>query len=436
MSNYIIIDRRKDGSGKSIPNREKFLKRQRRAIADAVRKTIKNREIKDINKSGVKIKINKDSIEQPVFNKDYRTGVRTGTNPGNVIFESGDEIYKPEDGEGQGGQGGAGADGDGEDDFTFTLTKDEFIDYFFKDLELPNMVKSTLKRVKDYKNVRAGFSEQGNPSNLDLVRSMRNAIGRRAALKLPKKKRLKAMAAEIEELSAIDPRTEEQEVRLLQLLEDYAKLESRAKRIPFLDDNDLKYRVHKKIPNPANNAVMFCLMDVSGSMGSHEKDLAKRFFFLLYLFLECNYDMVEMRFIRYHHEAREVDEETFFYDRDSGGTIVSSAFDMVNDIIDNEYPLSDWNIYIAHASDGDNWGDDISVCQDAVSKVLPKVQYISYIEVCNENGFFYRGPGHTSEVAEMYHNLINQGKGKYIGMTAAAVYSQIYEAFVKLFKRG
>jgi Uncharacterized conserved protein len=116
------------------------------------------------------------------------------------------------------------------------------------------------------------------------------------------------------------------------------RLKARINRLPFLDTFDLKYNLLVKQPNPSSKAVMFCLMDVSGSMTQATKDIAKRFFILLYLFLKRNYDRIEVVFIRHHTSAREVDEEEFFYSRETGGTIVSSALKMMQEIMAERYP--------------------------------------------------------------------------------------------------
>ena len=116
----------------------------------------------------------------------------------------------------------------------------------------------------------------------------------------------------------------------------------------------MRYRRFEPQPKPVAQAVMFCLMDVSGSMTEHMKDLAKRFFALLYLFLKRRYKHVDIVFIRHTHEAREVDEETFFYSPETGGTVVSTALEEMARIVDDRYPPDDWNIYAAQASDGDN----------------------------------------------------------------------------------
>jgi len=170
--------------------------------------------------------------------------------------------------------------------------------------------------------------------------------------------------------------------RLEQLRLEIEDLRSRIKRIPFLDDFDLKYNLLVKQPRPSSKAVMFCLMDVSGSMNQATKDMAKRFFLLLYLFLQRSYEYTEVVFIRHHTSAKEVDEQEFFYSRETGGTIVSSALKMMRDIMIERYPASEWNIYGAQASDGDNWNDDSSTCHKIlIDDIMPHVQYYSYVEI-------------------------------------------------------
>jgi uncharacterized sporulation protein YeaH/YhbH (DUF444 family) len=138
------------------------------------------------------------------------------------------------------------------------------------------------------------------------------------------------------------------------------------KRIPFIDPIDIRYRRFESIPKPVAQAVMFCLMDVSGSMSEHMKDMAKRFYMLLYVFLKRRCRHVEIVFIRHTDRAEEVDEHTFFYGPASGGTLVSSALQAMHEIVRSRFRPSDWNIYAAQASDGDNSTAD----GEAVARLL------------------------------------------------------------------
>jgi uncharacterized protein len=198
------------------------------------------------------------------------------------------------------------------------------------------------------------------------------------------KRRLLAELQEELALMMAVPEIDRNLLRHQYLIEQIAKLEKAISRIPWLDTFDLKYNLHIKQPIPRSKAVMFCIMDVSGSMDQATKDIAKRFFILLYLFLQRNYEKTEIVFIRHHTSAKEVDENEFFHSRETGGTVVSSALRLMNDIIRARYSPEVWNIYGAQASDGDNWGEDSDVCRDIlVDDLLPSCQYYSYIEITN-----------------------------------------------------
>lgn len=379
-NNSDIIDRRKNGKNKSTSIRQKFLRRARSQIKKAVKEAIENRKVKDIgagDNSENTVSIPGKGIHEPVFGHG-QGGEREYIIPGNHDKIVGDTIPKPKDGGGGGSNGSP--DGEGEDDFDFTLTREEFLEFFFEDLELPDMVKTQLKDVDDYKMARAGFTTIGSPANLNIIRSMRNAIGRRIALQFPYEKEIKELEEQIEKTKS---KKRKAELEIL-LKEAQRKYES----VPFIDDVDIRYNSFEKRPNPTSRAVMFCLMDVSGSMGKWEKDLAKRFFMLLYLFLERNYEKVDIVFIRHHTTAEEVDEKAFFYDKSTGGTIVSSCLELMHKIIQSRYNTADWNIYAAQASDGDNWQDDGEKCRTLLAnKIMPYVQYFSYVQIGREQQY-------------------------------------------------
>lgn len=265
------------------------------------------------------------------------------------------------------------------DDFVFQITQEEFLEFMFEDLELPNLVKRHLTGADTFKTVRAGIANEGNPSRINIVRTLRSAHARRIALTGSSRALLREAQKELARLKIEEPDnfSDIQEVE-----QEIERLKARINRLPFLDTFDLKYNLLVKQPNPSSKAVMFCLMDVSGSMTQATKDIAKRFFILLYLFLKRNYDRIEVVFIRHHTSAREVDEEEFFYSRETGGTIVSSALKLMQEIMAERYPASDWNIYAAQASDGDNWNDDSPICREILSKqIMPHVQYYTYVEI-------------------------------------------------------
>ncbi len=373
-----VIDRRLNGKNKSTVNRQRFLRRYRDHIKKAVEEAVSRRSITDME-HGEQISIPGRDIDEPVLHHG-RGGRQTVVHPGNKEFVTGERIPRPQGGgAGGSGQGKAGNGGEGMDDFVFQITQEEFLEFMFEDLELPNLVKRHLTGIDTFKTVRAGISSEGNPSRINIVRTLRSAHARRIALTGSSRAALREAQAELARLKVEEP----DNFTDIQAIEaEIARLSIRINRLPFLDTFDLKYNLLVKQPNPSSKAVMFCLMDVSGSMTQATKDIAKRFFILLYLFLKRNYERIEVVFIRHHTSAREVDEEEFFYSRETGGTIVSSALKLMQEIMSARYSASDWNIYAAQASDGDNWNDDSPVCRDILAKqIMPHVQYYTYVEI-------------------------------------------------------
>jgi len=379
-----IVDRRLNAKNKSAVNRQRFLRRYRQHIKKAVGEALTHRSITDINK-GEKIGIPTKDISEPTFHQG-KGGTTDNVLPGNKEFIAGDSIPRPQGGGGGGaGEGNASDQGEGMDEFVFQITQEEFLEFMFEDLELPNLVKRQLKGSESFKTVRAGITNEGSPGRINIVRSLRAANARRIALTTGKRRKLKELENQKILLNEIDDTLKDKR-KIEQTEADILQLKKAIKRVPWLDDFDLKYNLHVKVPTPSSKAVMFCVMDVSGSMNQATKDIAKRFFILLYLFLQRNYERTEVVFIRHHTSAKEVDEEEFFYSRETGGTIVSSALKLMNEIIDARFSPSEWNIYGAQASDGDNWNDDSSTCYEMLTQELvPKCQYFSYIEITPRN---------------------------------------------------
>ena len=369
-----IIDRRENGGGKSTVNKQRFIKRYKDQIRRAVAKAVSGRKIMDIEQSG-QVSIPVKDISEPMFHHGSG-GRREGVHPGNRQFVRGDSFDRQQ--QGSGGTGSQASDsGEGEDDFVFTLSREDFLNFFFEDMALPDMAKRHLAKIAEVRKVRAGYSLDGTPSNLSILRTMRSSIGRRIALSSPYQRRLHELETEYNEVLQNDgPYC----ARALELTKEMRHLRSCLDRVPFIEKLDLRYnnRVQRKRPQ----AVMFCVMDVSGSMDEQRKDLAKRFFMLLYLFLKRNYERIDVVFIRHHTVAKEVSEEDFFHSRESGGTVVSSALKLVTEVIHDRYPPSQWNIYCAQASDGDNWAGDSELCAQLLREsILPVTQYFAYIEV-------------------------------------------------------
>jgi uncharacterized sporulation protein YeaH/YhbH (DUF444 family) len=376
-----IIDRRLNAKNKSAVNRQRFLQRYRHQIQKAVSDAVSERSITDIDKGG-KVSIPARDISEPSIYHG-QGGHNTRVLPGNKHFSEGDKIARPDGGSGQGSGGNASNSGEGMDDFSFTLSQEEFLDFMFDGLELPNLIKRQLSGLEEFKTVRAGIANEGQPGRINIVRSLRSANMRRIALASGKRRQLAELQETLLALESV-PEAQRDTQRLMQLRDAIAKLEKAIGRIPWLDTFDLKYNLHIKQPVPRSKAVMFCIMDVSGSMDQATKDIAKRFFILLYLFLQRNYEKTEIVFIRHHTSAKEVDEDEFFHSRETGGTVVSSALRLMQEIIQDRYSPEQWNIYGAQASDGDNWGEDSDVCRDIlVGDLLPSCQYFSYIEITN-----------------------------------------------------
>mgnify|MGYP000848272629 FL=1 len=416
-----IVDRRQDSRNKSSINRGRFIRRFKGQIRQAVADAIAKRGIRDLE-NGEKIGIPGKDISEPHF-QHGKGGVRDAVHPGNDRFHSGDQIDRPPPG-GQGqGSGKASQDGEGLDDFVFTLTRDEFLDIFFDELALPNLVKRQLARIDEYTRVRAGYTQSGVPTNINLVRTMRGAAGRRVAVGGPYTTRLRGLQAELEQ--ALDEMPlDEAEVERLQ--GEIACLKARREAVPFIDPFDLRYSNRIRIPQPSTQAVMFCVMDVSGSMDEAKKQMAKRFFMLLYLFLNRNYEHIEVVFIRHHTVAEEVDEDNFFHSRETGGTIVSSALKLMQQIIRERYASSSWNIYGAQASDGDNWNDDSPLCREILAEtILPMMQYFAYIEITE---------GEPQNLWDEYEKLAATHAGVFALQRIAAA-SDIYPVFRELFRK-
>ncbi len=417
-----LIDRRLDGKNKSTVNRQRFIRRFKNQIKKAVTEAMNGRSITDID-NGEKINIPTRDLSEPVFGHGSG-GRREAIHPGNKEFTKGDRVARPQGGGSSGGSGSGQASdsGEGEDEFVFELSREEFLELFFEDLELPNLVRTQLAKASEFKSVRAGFTSAGNPSNIDVVRSLKGALARRMALAAPYTRRLREAEAELQRLLDEPP---VDEAYAQALIAEIDHLRARARAVPFIDTFDLRYVNRVLQPQPTTQAVMFCIMDVSGSMDRARKDLAKRFFTLLYLFLKRNYEKIEVVFIRHHTVAKEVDEQEFFYSRETGGTVVSSALNLMGDIVADRYPLSSWNIYAAQASDGDNWHHDSPACKDILLKrIMPYVRYYAYIEIT---------PDRHQSLWEAYEEVKDSHPN--FAMRQIDGPADIYPVFRELFKR-
>jgi uncharacterized sporulation protein YeaH/YhbH (DUF444 family) len=421
MLNRAVVDARpQSDQSKTSADRQRFVRRARAQIKDAVKKAISTGDIKSLEQGKIRVPV-KD-MNEPTFQRDPKTGSRDLVHTGNKDWIPGDTIEKPSSGTGEGSGKGGSPDGEGQDDFAFVLTPDEFYDVLFEDMELPDLMKKTMKQITKVTRKRAGFVISGNPSQLDIRQTYKFAFARHKALGRP-------TVQDIEEAEA-NLKTAEQCGQQFDI-EMYAdilnELRVAQQRVPLIDNIDLRYRNYPPRPEPITKAVMFAMMDVSGSMDEDRKDLAKRFFLLLYVWLMKQYNrQVEIVFIRHHTVAEEVDEHTFFHSQESGGTVVSTVFPVMEKAIQERYNPNEWNIYACYASDGDNWMDDNQRVIESLKKLMPRLQYFAYLQVADTNN-------DTSSLWAAYKQV---GKEfSHIKSTVAVDPEEIWPVFRELFTK-
>jgi uncharacterized sporulation protein YeaH/YhbH (DUF444 family) len=415
-----LIDRRPSSRGRSAVNRERFLRRYKSHIQDAVKKMVGERRLADMEQGG-QVQVPKKDISEPSFGFGHG-GDREFVLPGNREFVSGDRIPRPQGGGGGGGNGKAG-EGDSEDAFVFSLSREEFMQIFFDDLELPNLARTELGHTEQKKSVRAGFAKTGVPANLAIERTQRHSLARRNALGGSLAREILALEADFGVASAAG-----QAARAAEIYAELERIGRRRDDLPFIDEPDLRYRNRVLRPEPIARAVMFCLMDVSASMDEEKKDLAKRFFTLLYLFLTRKYGQVDLVFIRHTDDAEEVDEDTFFHDTRSGGTVVFSALDLAEKIRAERYARG-WNVYVAQASDGDAFGaDPARSARFLREKLLPAARYYAYLELASPHS-----GDHASALWSEYERVAEATDN--LAMRKASERDQIYPVFRELFRK-
>lgn len=426
----IFIDRRLNPKDKSLSNRQRFLRRARSELKRSIQDQIRAGKIADVDGEHA-VSMPAKRTSEPSFRSAPDSGRRHYVLPGNKHFSPGDTMPKPDHG---GRPGSAPGLEPSEDDFRFMLSREEVLDLFFEDLELPDLVKLDLKEILAFKPRRAGFSASGSPTNVNIGRTMRNSQGRRIALRRPKREELDAIIRELAELES-DRADIVARQRIATLRAELDRLERRRRVIAFVDPVDIRFNRFDAQPQPNANAVMFCLMDVSGSMGEREKDLAKRFFVLLHLFLKRRYDRTEIVFIRHTHEAQEVDEETFFYSTQTGGTVVSTALEEMHRIIKQRYPVRQWNIYAAQASDGDNIATDSERCLALMEgEIMRLCQYFAYVEIIDEReSEIFRSTDNGTSLWRAYK--VVKGRRSNFDMSRIAKAADLYPAFRQLFTK-
>jgi uncharacterized sporulation protein YeaH/YhbH (DUF444 family) len=428
----LIVDKRLLPKNQATNSRQKFIDRYKSVIKDRIRDIVKDGSIKDFNKGPKSIKIKKDDLDIPNFDFEQGTGNTDRVYIGNKKFHRGDTLPRPSQGQGRGNKGSN--QGGGEDDFEFILTEKEFSDLFFEDLALPNLIKREFLG-SSYEIKHAGFSRYGGPASLNIKKTMLNALGRRIALKrraeFHEQKMRETFPSCYPEVETEEFKENMKRVEHSMMLSGKKVSLSKPKKQQYIEDIDLRYNFKDKVDVPTTRAVMFCLMDVSGSMSETMKDIAKRFYILLNLFLRRNYTIVDVVFVRHTEIAEEVDEQKFFYDRESGGTKISTGYDKINEIIGQRYNPEQWNIYTAQASDGDNYEEDNLIAQDVLTqKLLPNMQYFAYIDV-RQTSQWYREE--DSDFLILMKKLMTQHSN--LQARAVADYADIFPVFRSLFKK-
>jgi hypothetical protein len=432
---HVIVDRRLNDKGKSSVNRRKFIDRVRHHVKKSIQESIRDNNLDDLTNGDKKrIRIPIRNIDEPWFHHN-NSGIGDIVRPGNDKFVPGDKIRRPEEGEGKGRQGSE--DGEGDDTFVFHLTKEEFLEFFFENCELPDLVKKNLAIVNEEELRRTGHTSDGPPATLNIERSMRRAKSRRFALSAMKRKHLRELEEQfqlvIEQLKSSPD--DDQLIELRDKLEqDIHVAKKRIESVPFLDPMDLKYNHWSKVSTPTTQAVIFRLMDVSGSMTENTKELAKTFFILLQLFIEKHYAHVAIVNIIYHSRASVTTDNDFFYGSETGGTVTSPALKIVEELIKDKYPTDMWNAYVAHATDGDNFASDNAAVEERIVTLLPKLQYYAYIQINDEESAAWRG--HIHDPNNLW-DLFEAAKNKHSNLNCALVESakDVYPVFTKLFER-
>ena len=329
--------------------------RHRQKIKDSIRDNIA-----DILAEESIIGRDKDKIiKVPIRSiKEYRfiygenaPGVAQGTGD----QKPGDVVGRANPGEPSVGQGGG--DEPGVDAFETEITLEELINLMFDDLELPELQKKSLRQVmSEDARKRKGKRHAGIRPRLDKRSTAKNRIKRKLAVRGTR---------------GVDFDEEE-------------------KRFPFHKD-DMRYYHIAPTTKEVSNAVIFCIMDTSGSMGTVKKYLARSFYFLLYQFVKQKYQNVEVVFIAHHTEAKEVTEEEFFHKVESGGTYISSGYKRALDIIEDRYHPSLWNIYAFHCSDGDNFYSDNERAVEAANQLCEVCNLFGYGEIKPSGSAYYSG---------------------------------------------
>ena len=440
-TSYIFVDRRKTGRGKSLPNRQRLLRRIKDAIRSAKPQDIDAGGVKNMGGSaGAKqnanpVKVTRHSLHEPTFHYVNDTATTEIVLIGNDEWERGDDF--PLSGDDEEGQGVGGPGEDGEDDFIVSVSRDEFLDVFFEDCELPDLQDTHERTLPEYQPKHAGFQKNGNPSQLSVKRSYKNAFARKKILTSDARNELEELEVEYQELitrlgDVANPFSDTIDVheRLSEIEERMTELRQKIAGVPFFEDLDLRYTKKEKVLVKAADAVFCMIMDISGSMDEDKKRMARKFFSLQYAFIKRKYPQTDLIFIANTEKPEEMTEEEFFTTRKSGGTIVSPAYEMAHNIIRARYDATQTNIYLSQASDGDNWDTDNTeiIPQLEESGLLAKLRHMSYAQV----GQSFAAGYSSVTLWTVLESIANTTKK--LSMVKIDDDSEVFDAFHKIYK--
>ncbi len=369
--------------------------RHQRKVRDSIRENIADvisEESIITRRKGQTVKIPVRGVKSYEFKYGRRKGSGEGGGQyglGHGKQGKGDVIGRrpiPGQGEGQGpGKGGKAGEGPGTDYLETEVDIEELISMMLDDLQLPDLRRKDIAETL----VPAGWNFEniertGIKANLDKKRTVREAI-KKSAGSLQQLVRESGKPQELCQKALNRTRGDYvQALELLKNLKDESELDGEPEHLKaFIQKDDLRFRVLKEDVETQSNAVILAMMDVSGSMSTTKKYLARSFFFWMVQFLKHKYRKVDIRFIAHTSEAKLVDEEEFFHKGESGGTVCASAYELATQLIDNEYPSSHWNVYAFHFSDGEDW--DPGKTMHAARKLLERrVNMLGYGEIRTE----------------------------------------------------
>ena len=333
-----IFKKRKTSADRSASDRSRHKQKIRRAIREGIYHIVTNESI--IGKDGKKkIKIPVRGIKEYRFvYGDNQSNKKVGSAQGKNI-RKGQKLSQNKKLKKKGDKAG---NEKGEEYYEVEITLEELSHHLFDNLKLPELEKKKFKSLVVDTVKRKGYRKKGIRPRLSKKETLKNKLRRKNITKREK--------TEIDE------------------------------RFPF-HESDLKYKHIDKKSTENTNAVIFFLMDTSGSMNDSKKFMARSFFFLLYHFIRHKYENTEIVFIAHSIDAKEVSEDDFFKKGSAGGTIMSSGIEKCKEIINKRFHPDAWNIYAFHCSDGDNWPDDNNRAINLSLELKALCQLYCYIQI-------------------------------------------------------